>query len=442
MSQTKPSQGRIGHDEQAGSLPVSEVQDEAAISPDGLTDAEVQQRRAQYGYNELPEKKVNLLLKFLSYFWGPIPWMIEAAVVLSAVVGHWSDFTIILILLVANAVVGFWEEFQAGNAIAALKATLALTAKVKRGGAWASIPARELVPGDLIRIRLGDIVPADAALLPGDPIDVDQSALTGESLPVTRKTKDTVYSGSIVRQGEVDAVVTGVGQNTYFGKTAHLVETAHTVSHFQRAVLKIGDFLIVIALALVILILTVALFRGDPLQEAAKGREPALLFALVLTGAAVADLLDLAGAGEVEPRFNIAPSQPVAVARLGDDGRELAPLRWGLVPSWARDAKFAPINARSETAADKPTFRQAMRKRRCLVPADGFFELKASGKRKQPFTFRLHDDKPFAFAGLWDRWEGPSGPVETCCILTTEANDLVRPAHDRMPVMLERPYFQ
>ncbi len=190
MSQTKPSQGPIGHDEQAGALPVSDLRDEAAISPDGLTDAEVQQRRAKYGYNELPEKKVNPLLKFLSYFWGPIPWMIEAAMILSAVVGHWEDFVIILILLVANAVVGFWEEYQAGNAIAALKAKLALTARVKRGGAGRR-PARELVPGDLIRLRLGDIVPADAALLEGDPIDVDQSALTGESLPVTRKTEDT-----------------------------------------------------------------------------------------------------------------------------------------------------------------------------------------------------------------------------------------------------------
>ncbi len=130
-------------------------------------------------------------------------------------------------------------------------------------------------------------MPADAALLEGDPIDVDQSALTGESLPVTRKTKDTVYSGSIIRQGEVDAVVTGVGQNTYFGKTAQLVETAHTVSHFQKAVLKIGDFLIVIALALVILIVTVALFKGDPLLVARAGREPVLLFALVLTVAAI-----------------------------------------------------------------------------------------------------------------------------------------------------------
>jgi H+-transporting ATPase len=182
-------------------------------------------------------------------------------VVLSALVGHWADFGIILALLVANAVIGFWEEFQAGNAIAALKARLALAARVKRGGTWVSIPARELVPGDLIRIRLGDIVPADAALREGDPIDVDQAALTGESLPVSRTSGDTVYSGSIVRQGEVDATVTATGQQTYFGKTAKLVETATTVSHFQRAVLKIGDYLIVIAVVLVLLILTVALFR-------------------------------------------------------------------------------------------------------------------------------------------------------------------------------------
>jgi H+-transporting ATPase len=122
----------------------------------GLTAAEVVRRRAAYGYNELPEKKTNPLLKFLSNFWGPIPWMIEAAVLLSAAVGHWTDFGIIFTLLVANAAIGFWEEYQAGNAIAALKATLALKARVRRDGTWAVIPARELVPGDLIRLRLGD----------------------------------------------------------------------------------------------------------------------------------------------------------------------------------------------------------------------------------------------------------------------------------------------
>jgi H+-transporting ATPase len=131
---------------------------------DGLTQAEVQSRLARYGYNDLPKKKLNPQLKFLSSFWGPIPWMIEAAVILSAIVGFWADFGIILTLLVANEVIGFWEESQAGNAIAALTARLALAARVKRVGVWMSIPARELVPGDLIRIRLGDIVPTEAAL--------------------------------------------------------------------------------------------------------------------------------------------------------------------------------------------------------------------------------------------------------------------------------------
>ncbi len=165
-------------------------------------------------------------------------------------------------------------------------------------------------------------------------------------------------------------------------------------------------------------------------------------FYLFSTGAAVAGLFDLTGSVEIAPRYNIAPSQPVAVVRLGENGRVLAPLRWGLVPSWAKDAKFAPINARSETVADKPTFRQAMRKRRCLVPADGFFEWMRQGKAKQPFCFCLFEDKPFAFAGLWDRWEGPTGLIDTCCILTTAANELVGPAHDRMPVMMERNSFE
>ena len=135
----------------------------------GLTQAEAKRRLRESGYNELPEKKRNPLLEFFSHFWGPIPWMIEAAAILSALVQHWADLIIILVLLLANAIVGFWEEFQAGNAIAALKANLALKARVKRDGAWSEVPARELVPGDLVRLRLGDIVPADAQLLEGRP---------------------------------------------------------------------------------------------------------------------------------------------------------------------------------------------------------------------------------------------------------------------------------
>ena len=202
------------------SLPMAEVEKKLGSSPEGLSQAEAQKRLTQYGPNELEEKKTNLFLKFLSYFWGPIPWMIEVAVILSGVVRHWPDFFIILLLLLANAVVGFWEEHTAGNAIEALKAKLAIKARVKRDGKWINPPARELVPGDVIRMRLGDIVPADARLLDGDPVEVDQSALTGESLPAERKSGEAVFSGSIIRQGEIGALVYATGANTYFGKTA------------------------------------------------------------------------------------------------------------------------------------------------------------------------------------------------------------------------------
>jgi H+-transporting ATPase len=262
------------------SLPMAGLEKKLGSSPQGLSGAEAQKRLTQYGPNEIVEKKTNEVLKFLGYFWGPIPWMIEAAVILSGIVRHWLDFFIILLLLASNAVVGFWEEHQAGNAIAALKARLAVKAKVLRDGKWANPKASELVPGDVVRLRLGDIVPADARLLAGDPVEVDQSALTGESLPVTCKPGGAVFSGSILRQGEIDAMVYATGTNTYFGKTAQLVQEAHTVSHFQRAVLKIGDYLIVLAVALVVLILVVALFRGDPVLTT-------LEFCLVLLVAAI-----------------------------------------------------------------------------------------------------------------------------------------------------------
>jgi H+-transporting ATPase len=185
----EPIKSKPGLEEDLKSLPLPELLSKLGSSPDGLSQAEAQHRLAQYGYNEIAEKKINPFLKFLTYFWGPIPWMIEAAVILSALVRHWPDFFIILVLLLANAVVGFWEEYQAGNAIDALKAKLAVRARVRRDGKWTTVPARELVPGEVIRVRLGDIVPADACLLEGDPVEVDQSALTGESLPVTRKTR-------------------------------------------------------------------------------------------------------------------------------------------------------------------------------------------------------------------------------------------------------------
>ncbi len=261
-------------------LPLPEVEKKLSSSPDGLSDAEAKKRLTQYGPNKIEEKKTNAFLKFLSYFWGPIPWMIEAAVILSGVVRHWLDFFIILFLLFSNAVVAFWEEHQAGNEIAALRAKLATKSTVKRDGKWVNPNVSELVPGDVIRLRLGDIVPADARLLAGDPVQVDQSALTGESLPVTTKSGGAVFSGSIIKRGEANAMVYATGANTFFGKTAQLVQQATTVSHFQRAVLKIGDYLIILAVALVGVIVTVALFRHDPILST-------LEFALVLLVAAI-----------------------------------------------------------------------------------------------------------------------------------------------------------
>ena len=262
------------------SLPLEQVEQRLESSANGLSQAEAVKRLARYGPNEIVETRANPLLKFLSYLWGPIPWMIEIAVILSGAARHWSDFFIILVLLLANAVVGFWEERQAGDAIDALKANLAIKARVRRDGTWITPAARELVPGDVIRLRLGDIVPADARLLDGDPLEVDQSALTGESLPTTRQPGEAVFSGSIIRQGEINALVYATGAATYFGKTTELVQQARTVSHFQRAVLKIGNYLIVLAATLVAVIITVALLRGDLILTTVQ-------FALVLTVAAI-----------------------------------------------------------------------------------------------------------------------------------------------------------
>ncbi|KAB0242292.1 plasma-membrane proton-efflux P-type ATPase [Microcystis aeruginosa EAWAG127a] len=255
-------------------------------SPDGLTTSEAKNRLDSEGYNEIAEKKVSPLLKFLSYFWNPFSWMIEAAVIFSAIVGDWVDFVIIAILLVANGLIGYFEEKTAGDAVAALKAQLALNADAKRDGKFISVPARELVPGDVIRIKIGDVLPADARLLPGDPVKIDQAALTGESLPVDRSSGEQVYSGSVVKKGQAEAIVNRTGSNTFFGRTAKLVASTENVSHFQKSVLKIGDFLIVIALILIAIIVVYRLYNGI-VDKQGVGVIRLLKFCLVLTIASV-----------------------------------------------------------------------------------------------------------------------------------------------------------
>jgi len=254
--------------------------DENTASLKGLTSEEVKKRLDQHGYNEISEKKQPAYLKFLSYLWGPIPWMIEAALILSIVVQDWVDFAIIFSLLIVNAIVGFIEEYEADNAINELKKNLAIKAKVKRDSKWQNIASRELVTDDLINLRMGDVIPADSELKGKGTLKVDESALTGESLPLDKQEGDTIYSGSTVKQGEMTAKVIATGKDTYFGRTASLIEEADTVSHFQKAVLKIGNYLIITAIVLVAIILTVSIFRGDKFLDI-------LRFSLVLTIAAI-----------------------------------------------------------------------------------------------------------------------------------------------------------
>jgi H+-transporting ATPase len=261
-------------------LPMAELIGRLKTSRQGVSPDEAAQRLKQYGYNELPQEQRSALVMLLSYFRGAIPYMIITAAVISAVLGHYPTLVIILVLLVMNAVVGFREEYQASNVIAALKEKLAVQATACRDGKWQSVEARELVPGDVIRLRIGSIIPADARLLDGDAIQVDQSALTGESLPVEHRPGDAVYSGTIVKQGEIDAIVYATGANSYYGKTAHLVESAKSVSHLQQAIMKIADYLLVIAVVLAVVIVAVAYARRDPILEV-------LQFVLVLVVAAV-----------------------------------------------------------------------------------------------------------------------------------------------------------
>ena len=253
---------------------------DATVPGQGLSSEEAARRWAQYGSNALQEKQISVLRRLLGYFWGPIPWMIEVAAVLSALVRHWADFWIIFALLVFNAAIGFWQEYTAGNAVAALMKQLALRARVRRDGQWQEIDAPQLVPGDIVRIRLGDVIPADVKLVEGDYLSVDQSALTGESLPVTKRIGDDAFSGTVVKQGEVVAEVTATGAATRFGKTASLVQQAQTVSHFQKAVLTIGDYLIYVSLALVAMLIIVELHRGTDWLELVQ-------FALILTVASI-----------------------------------------------------------------------------------------------------------------------------------------------------------
>lgn len=232
-------------------IPIEEVFEQLKCTREGLSSEDGENRLKIFGPNKLEEKKESKILKFLGFMWNPLSWVMEAAALMSIVLANgdgrlpdWQDFVGIVALLFINSTISFIEENNAGNAAAALMAGLAPKTKVLRDNRWSEQDASILVPGDIISIKLGDIIPADARLLDGDPLKVDQSALTGESLPVTKNPSDEVFSGSTCKQGEIEAVVIATGVHTFFGKAAHLVDSTNQVGHFQKVLTAIGNFCI------------------------------------------------------------------------------------------------------------------------------------------------------------------------------------------------------
>ncbi len=261
-------------------LPLEQLEGTLDSGAAGLSSVDAADRLRRDGPNAVAQEHRSVLRALLGYFWAPIPWMIEVALALSIAAQHWLDAGVIGVLLVMNGAVAFVEEHQAASAVEALQRRLASTARARRGGAWTDVPASALVVGDVIHLVLGDVVPADARLLGGTTLELDQSALTGESLPVSRDVGGVIYSGAIVTRGAGDALVFATGSRSFFGRTTALVNTAGTVSHFQQAVLGIGRYLIVLAVGLVAITALVSLSRGDPTLET-------LQFALIVTIASV-----------------------------------------------------------------------------------------------------------------------------------------------------------
>jgi H+-transporting ATPase len=223
-------------------------------STDGLTESEVRKRLVTFGYNEIVEKKKNPLLEFLLRYWGPMPWLLELAMGLSFLLRHYLEGIIIFVLLTVNAVIGHVHSRGSQKAVELLKKKLAIKAKVLRDGKWVMKEAKEIVPGDIIAVGLGDIVPADARMMSGE-LSIDQSALTGESLPVETRQADMIYSSSVVRRGEARCAVVNTGANTYFGKTAELVKTAKPKSHQGEVMMTIVRYMMYLGIAALVLIL-------------------------------------------------------------------------------------------------------------------------------------------------------------------------------------------
>ena len=267
-SRTEVTKPGVSHDPAKGvkTPPDPAVVANSEASPLGLDTGEAQNRLAQYGPNAMPDTNANPLRMALEKFWAPVPWMLEAAIVLELIRANYLESAIIVFLLIFNAALGFLQESRAQATLAALKSRLALTASVRRDGVWQTIAAANLVPGDLVKLSLGSVVAADVTITGGEVL-LDQSMLTGESVPIEAGAGVQTYAGALVRRGEADAEVTATGPRTKFGRTAELVRTAHVVSSQQKAVLRVVRNLAAFNGGVIVLMVAYAWYLKLPVAE-------------------------------------------------------------------------------------------------------------------------------------------------------------------------------
>lgn len=251
----------------------------ALDQPDGLDREEAARRLAIHGPNAIEEQRVPAWRRLAGRFWGPLAWMLEVTIVLTLVLGKDLEAGIIAALLVVNSLIGFHQSARAERALALLKTRLAVNARVRRDGRWTTIPSREVVPGDVVRVRAGDLVPADLTIT-GGHVNCDQSALTGESVPVEITAGDDAYGSSVVTRGEATGTVTATGTSSFFGRTSQLVQSAETASHLEAIIFRIVKYLVIVDVVLVATMFGFALAVGTPISDT-------LPFALIILIASV-----------------------------------------------------------------------------------------------------------------------------------------------------------
>ena len=424
-------------------LSVDELFALLASSNNGLTNSDAELRIQKFGSNEIPEKKSSAVVDFLSRYWGPMPWLLESTVVLSYLIGHYLEAVIIFALLTINATIGFRQARSSQRALALLKARLAPKAKVLRDGRWTVKDARELVPGDIVQVGLGDLVPADVKVIDGE-VSVDQSALTGESLTAAIGQSGVIYSSSIVKRGEAKGLVFNTGVNTYFGKTAELVKIAKPKSHQQQimgAIVKYTMYVAIAALVVVIAegvltrtvnLLSIATFTLIFLMGAVPVALPAV-FAIVLAvgamqlakggalvtrldsieDAASMDLLCLDKTGTITQNslavmnpipFNGFTAADVAVTASLASKEELRDVIDLAVVEFAR--KYQPVNGRYRQASFTP-FEPASKRSEAVIEQDGRWFLVMKGAPQvvlslcQPFDPKSKNEIDYALGELW-----------------------------------------